>query len=179
MGGSTRLEGDKSERDDARLQYFLGFRSAGEGQVEGSVHSAVRDLLVLNCCQVYKDRAKHLVCDTVDMPYCCDTDNSFLFPEQYKISKVTPRAECGPVDPADVVDAVGMVDMVDAVDPVDPADVVDARDAVSMVDVVDEVGTVDVVDAEVVEMADAVGAAEVADTVKGSLGVWERGIDCL
>ena len=88
------------------------------------------------------------------MPYCCDTDNSFLFPEQYKIGKVTFLAEYGPVDPVDVVDAVGVADVAD------PVGVVDARDTVGMADVVDEVGAVDVVDAEGVEMADAVGAAD-------------------
>lgn len=36
----------KSKRDNARLQYFLGFRSA-EGQIAGSVYSTVRDLLTL------------------------------------------------------------------------------------------------------------------------------------
>jgi len=37
----------KSKRDNARHQYFLGFRSAGEGQIAGSVYSAVRVLLML------------------------------------------------------------------------------------------------------------------------------------
>jgi hypothetical protein len=47
VGGSTQLERGESNRNNARPQYVLGFHSAGEGQVAGSIYSTVRDLLVL------------------------------------------------------------------------------------------------------------------------------------
>ena len=41
------MEGDKSERDGARIRYFLGVHSMREGQVTGSVRSVVRALPIL------------------------------------------------------------------------------------------------------------------------------------
>jgi hypothetical protein len=40
---------------------------------------------------VYKDRAKHLVCDGVDLRYSHDIDD--LSPEQFEISEVMPLAQ--------------------------------------------------------------------------------------
>ena len=78
---------------------------------------------------MYKDRARHLVRDTVDIPYCCDAYNPFLFPEQCKISKVTPLAqERGPMDPMDGLDASDAAGAADVVDPTD-SEVADAEGA--------------------------------------------------
>ena len=98
----------------------------------------------VNSCQVYKDRAKHLVRDSVNLPYCCDTD--YLFPEHYKIGKVKPPAW-------NVTDVADTADVADAADMADMADIADAADMAGMSDVVD-----------MVDMADAV------DVVKGAWG---------
>ena len=49
---------------------------AGQGEIAGSVCSSVRDFLMLIFCQAYKDHAKQLVCDWVNLCYY-NTDDSY------------------------------------------------------------------------------------------------------
>jgi len=71
-----RLERDKPKRDDARLQHFLGFYSAGEGHVTGSIHSVVGDLRKLIFSRCIKTGQSNLyvtalICCTVAILTIC------------------------------------------------------------------------------------------------------------
>jgi hypothetical protein len=68
---------------------ILGFRSAGEGQVAGSVYSTIRDLLMLiftRCIQIEQS-----IWYVMELIYSYDIDD--LFPEQFKISEVMPLTQ--------------------------------------------------------------------------------------
>ena len=125
---------------------------------------------------MYKDRAKNLVRNSVNLPYCCNTN--YLFPEHYKIGKVKPPA-WNVTDVVDTTDIVDVADTTDVADAADMADVVDAADMAGIADAADVADAADIAGmSDAVDVADMVDAVNAVDVVKGGLGIWERNISC-